>query len=265
MEWLGFVFGMLIGSFLNVCIHRLPASQSIVHPRSCCPHCGHLIRAYDNIPVVSYLLLRGRCRDCGAKISARYPLVELLSGAFATMMVIKYGVWPEGVAYFGFIAALLVIIFIDIDHQIIPDEISIPGIHVGFILSFFLPSMSPPESLLGYLFGGGLLYTIAVVYQKIRNEEGMGGGDIKLLAMIGAFIGWKGVFFTIFVASLAGTLAAVVQKLCLIMLSKKTDSSDRSSSFMKMRIPFGPFLAIGAITYLFLGRQLILWYFKTIR
>jgi len=265
MEWVGFVFGMVIGSFLNVCIYRLPASQSIVHPRSCCPQCGHLIRAYDNIPVVSYVLLRGRCRDCGAKISIRYPLVELLSGTFAMMVSAKYGVWPEGVAYFGLIAALIIIIFIDIDHQIIPDEISIPGIHIGFILSFFLPSMSPHESLLGYLFGGGLLFLIAVVYQKIRNEEGMGGGDVKLLAMIGAFIGWKGVFFTIFVASMAGTLAAIIQKLCTIMFLKKAEPADQSLSFLKMRIPFGPFLAIGAISYLFFGHQLIHWYLKTVR
>jgi leader peptidase (prepilin peptidase)/N-methyltransferase len=125
--------------------------------------------------------------------------------------------------------------------------------------------MSPHESLLGYLFGGGLLFLIAVVYQKIRNEEGMGGGDVKLLAMIGAFIGWKGVFFTIFVASMAGTLAAIVQKLCTIMFLKKVEPADQSLSFLKMRIPFGPFLAIGAISYLFFGHQLIHWYLKTVR
>ncbi|HSO62619.1 MAG TPA: prepilin peptidase [Desulfobacterales bacterium] len=248
MEWVVFVFGLCIGSFLNVCIYRLPLSKSIVHPRSACPDCGHPIRAYDNIPVASYLMLRGRCRDCGVRIPARYPLVELLSGAFAAMAVLKFGAGWQGLLMYGVIAALLVITFIDIDHRIIPDLITLPGIPIGVAASFFgLTHVSPLESLIGVLAGGGSLFLVAWGYQLITKREGMGGGDIKLLAMIGAFFGWQGVLFTIFVASLSGSLAG----LALIL---------RSHGDMKLAVPFGPFLAVGALGYLFIGPEVLYWY-----
>ncbi|HEX5680776.1 MAG TPA: prepilin peptidase, partial [Desulfobacterales bacterium] len=183
---MAFVFGLCIGSFLNVCIYRLPLSKSIVHPRSACPNCAHPIRACDNIPVASYLALRGRCRDCGVRIPVRYPLVELLSGAFAAMVVLKFGVGWQGLLMYGVIASMLVITFIDIDHRIIPDLITLPGIPIGVAASFFgLTHVGPLQSLIGVLAGGGSLFLVAWGYQLITKREGMGGGDIKLLAMIG--------------------------------------------------------------------------------
>jgi leader peptidase (prepilin peptidase)/N-methyltransferase len=252
MEWVGFIFGMIVGSFLNVCIYRLPVSQSIVRPRSRCPQCGHSIRSVDNIPVVSYLLLKGRCRDCGARIPLRYPLVEILSGAFAAMAIARFGFGGQAVLMFALIAALLVITFIDLDHRIIPDAITLPGIPVGLAASFGPGVISPFESLIGILAGGGSLFLVAWGYQLITQREGMGGGDIKLLAMIGAFLGWKGVLFTIFVASLTGTLAGMA----LIF---------RRRGNMKLAVPFGPFLAVGAIAYLFIGTELWSWYIAAVR
>jgi len=252
MEWMGFIFGLVIGSFLNVCIHRLPASQSIVHPRSRCPQCGHLIRVYDNIPVLSYLILRGRCRDCGARISLRYPVVELLSGAFAAMAVARFGLGWQALLMYALIAAFLVITFIDLDHRIIPDVITLPGIPIGLAASFGPGMISPLESLVGILAGGGSLFLVAWGYQLVTQREGMGGGDIKLLAMIGAFIGWKGVLLTIFIASLTGTLAGMA-----LIFRRRGD--------MKLAVPFGPFLAVGAIAYLFMGPELMSWYLAAVR
>jgi leader peptidase (prepilin peptidase)/N-methyltransferase len=252
MTWAAFAFGLVIGSFLNVCIHRLPAGRSIVHPRSSCPGCGHLIRGYDNIPVLSYLVLRGRCRDCGARISHRYPLVELLSGGFAAMAVTRFGAGWEGLLMYALIASFLVITFIDIDHRIIPDTISLPGIVLGLAASFAPGLLSPLQSVIGILIGGGSLFLVAWGYQLLTHREGMGGGDIKLLAMIGAFMGWQGVLFTIFVASLTGTLAGVA-----LML--------RQAGGMKLAVPFGPFLAIGAIAYLFIGPETLAWYLRAMR
>jgi leader peptidase (prepilin peptidase)/N-methyltransferase len=247
-----FIFGLCIGSFLNVCIYRLPESKSIVQPRSMCPHCGTLIRFYDNIPIFSYIALRGRCRHCSAPIAWRYPVVELISGVFALGVYLSYGFRFEALVYYVFIATLLVITFIDIDHQIIPDVITLPGIPVFFAASFALKQIGFVESILGILVGGGSLFLVAWLYHLLTKKEGMGGGDIKLLAMIGAVIGWKGVLFTIFVASAVGTLVGM-----LIMLkTRKT---------MKLAVPFGPFLALGGITYILFGPQLINWYFNLLR
>ena len=247
-----FVFGLCIGSFLNVCIYRLPESKSIVHPRSMCPQCGALIRFYDNFPILSYLLLRGKCRHCKTPISFRYPVVELLSGLFAVGVLFKYGLSLEAVVYYIFIATLLVITFIDIDHQIIPDMITLPGIPICFVASFALSQITYIESIMGILIGGGSLFMVAWLYHLLTKKEGMGGGDIKLLGMMGAIIGWKGVLFTIFVASAVGTVSGM-----LIML--KTRKS------MKLAVPFGPFLAIGCIAYIFFGPQLIVWYINLLR
>jgi len=247
-----FLIGLCIGSFLNVCIYRLPASQSIVHPRSKCPNCDTLIPFYDNIPLFSYLWLKGRCRHCQTKISLRYPIVELLGGLFALGIYMKFGLDIATLIYFVFIAALLTVTFIDIDHRIIPDVITLPGIPICFAASFALPAITYKDALLGILAGGGSLFLVAWLYSLITKKEGMGGGDIKLLAMIGAIVGWQGVFFTIFVASLAGTLAGFA-----VML--------QSRKGMKLAVPFGPFLSIGAIAYIFFGTQLINWYFNLLR
>ncbi len=243
-----FIFGACIGSFLNVCISRIPASESIIHPGSRCPACRHPIRFYDNIPVISYLWLRGKCRNCGQSISPRYPLVEILTGTMAALLLVYFGPTVNAVVYFLLVCALIIIIYIDLDHQIIPDIISLPGILIGFLASFILDELTYIDSIIGMFLGGGMLFAIACGYYLITRKEGMGGGDIKLLAMIGAFLGWKGVFFTIFIASVTGTLAGVL----LMLFAEKS---------LKFAIPFGPFLSIGAIAYLFLGPQLIAWYF----
>ncbi len=244
-----FIFGLCIGSFLNVCIYRLPASKSIVHPRSMCSNCGTLIASYDNIPIISYLWLRGRCRHCRTKISLRYPIVEFLCGLFALGAYLKFDLTIEALIYFLFFAALMVVTFIDLDHRIIPDVITLPGIPICFAAGFALPTITYKDALLGILCGGGSLFLVAWIYSLITKKEGMGGGDIKLLAMIGAIVGWKGVLFTIFVASLVGTLAG----LAVMLQSRKG---------LKLAVPFGPFLSIGSITYIFFGTPLITWYFN---
>ena len=246
-----FIFGVCIGSFLNVCICRLPAGKSIVHPPSSCPGCNAAIRFYDNIPVLSWFILRGQCRNCHTPIAFRYVMVELMGGFMAVCVYLRFGPSVQGIIYFSFIAALLVITFIDIDYHIIPDVISLPGILLGFAASFFIPTLNWMDSLIGIMAGGGSLYAVAWGYERISGKEGMGGGDIKLLAMIGAFIGWQGVLLTIFMGSAIGTLVGLID-----MRVKKKD--------MKMRIPFGPFLALGAIIHLFLGNELIAWYLNNL-
>jgi leader peptidase (prepilin peptidase)/N-methyltransferase len=247
LEIFVFIFGACIGSFLNVCIYRIPEGKSIIHPPSACPQCGYRIRFYDNIPIVSYILLRGRCRRCQIHIPIRYPLVELITGLAALSVFLKYGPTPAAGIYFLFIAVLLVITFIDIDHQIIPDILSVTGIPLFFLLGFLVPFITWKDALIGILAGGGLLYAVAFGYQLLTGRDGMGGGDIKLLAMIGAMIGWQGILFTVFVSSLSGTVIGLLLAL----------PAGRS---MKSRLPFGPFLAAGAIAYLFCGPALIRWY-----
>jgi len=243
-----FIFGMCIGSFLNVCIYRVPESESIADPpRSICPSCKSHIRFYDNIPVLSYIWLKGRCRNCDEPISFRYPLVELMNGIVAVALLFKFGLSMESLIYFVFISSLIVITFIDLDHQIIPDIITLPGIPMGLIASFVLPTITLKASALGLLIGGGSLWFVAWSYNLITHRDGMGGGDIKLLAMIGTIIGWKGVIFTIFASSLIGSCVGII----MVMIKNKN---------MKFAIPFGPFLSIGAIAYVFLGSRFIAWY-----
>jgi leader peptidase (prepilin peptidase)/N-methyltransferase len=242
-----FIFGAVVGSFLNVCIYRLPLGKSIVFPASHCPGCGTAVRYFDNIPVLSYLLLRGRCRSCGARISLQYPVVELVNAILTMLLFIKFGFSLEFLVMFIFCSALVVITFIDLEHRIIHDVISLPGIIVGFISSFFVNWLSWQDSLIGIVAGGGSLFIVAFVYQLITKKEGMGGGDIKLLAMMGAFLGWIAVPFIIFASSLVGSVIGIT-----VMLAQKKDS--------KYAIPFGPFLAFGAILYVFYGRQIIYWY-----
>lgn len=242
-----FIMGACIGSFLNVCIYRIPADLSIVRPGSMCPSCRTPIRFYDNIPILSYLWLRGKCRLCGQTISIRYPAVELLTGLAAFAIVVKYGLTIETLIYFAFISALIVVSGIDIDHKIIPDIISLPGIPIGLVASIGLPAVGFFDACIGFLIGGGILYALAWGYHAMTGKEGMGGGDIKLLAMIGAFIGWQGVLVTIFISSAVGTVIGV-----LVMMILRKD--------LKYALPFGPFLAGGAIAHVFIGRELIQWY-----
>jgi leader peptidase (prepilin peptidase)/N-methyltransferase len=244
---LAFVFGAIVGSFLNVCIWRLPLGESVVSPPSHCPACGTTIRARDNIPLLAYLWLRGRCRSCGARISLRYPAVELLTGLAAVLLLYHFGPSPTLAAYGLFVGALIVITFIDVDHQIIPDVISLPGILLGVIFSALGWAVPLLNSVVGVLLGGGLLYLVAVGYHAWTGREGMGGGDIKLLAMIGAFLGWRGVLVTLLLGSFSGAVIGIV-----LIVARGGDS--------RLPIPFGPFLALGAACALFFGDALIRWY-----
>lgn len=244
---ISFIFGAIVGSFLNVCILRIPAGKSIAYPPSHCPKCQYAIKWYDNIPMISYLILMGKCRNCKERISFRYPLVEFLTAIFSLAAMMMFGPSLAFFIYFAFASSLIVITFIDLDHQIIPDIISLPGIPLGFLASFVLPEITYKESLIGIVIGGGLLLIVAIGYEFITKKEGMGGGDVKLLAMIGAFLGWKGVLFTIFSGSLVGTVIGVT-----IMVAQGKDS--------KYAIPFGPFLSMGALLYLFFGEPIIFWY-----
>jgi leader peptidase (prepilin peptidase)/N-methyltransferase len=270
---LTFIFGLLIGSFLNVVIVRLPGGLSIVTPPSHCPRCRQSIRAYDNIPLLSFLLLRGKCRKCGEPISWRYPLVELMNGLFYVWVASEFGVNGEGLLLMAFCSSLIVITFIDFDHQIIPDAITLPGALIGVLIApFFMATLSDPlpfgldrlvplgwsylagllNAVLGLLSGALPLMTVGWLWEKLRNIEAMGGGDVKLMAMVGAFLGWKGALLTIMLGALSGSVIGVA----LILL--KRQEADKV-------IPFGPFLAVGSLTSAFFGLDIIDWYLNLIR
>jgi len=240
-------FGAMIGSFLNVCISRLPKGESIVYPGSHCPKCGKPIRFYDNIPVISFILLRGRCRSCRTPISFQYPLVEAVTALASLTLFARFGASLSYLVYFSFVASLIVVTVIDLYHQIIPDVISLPGIAVGLLSATVNPFLSFFDSFLGALLGGGSLFVIAGLYQWLFKREGMGGGDVKLLAMIGAFLGWKAVVLTILLGSFAGSVIGIG-----IILLKGRD--------FRYAIPFGPFLSLGAVLSLFYGEALLRWY-----
>jgi leader peptidase (prepilin peptidase)/N-methyltransferase len=242
-EIFSFVVGAAVGSFLNVIILRLPEEKSIVFPASHCPECRHPIRLYDNIPLISYLFLKGRCRDCGGSISLRYPLVEGLTAILSLLIYWKFGPSMQYLCVFVFTCSLIVITFIDLDHQIIPDVISLPGIPIFFLAAVFVMNLRFFDAFLGFLIGGGVLYGVAFVYELITKREGMGGGDIKLLAMIGAFLGWQSLLFVLLISSFAGAAVGIA-----LMTIKGQD--------MKYAVPFGPFLSLGAIAYLFFGAYL---------
>jgi len=246
-----FVIGAVIGSFLNVCIYRVPRNLSIISPASRCPSCNMPIKPYDNIPFLSYILLGGKCRVCKAGISFRYPLVELLNAVLFVFVVWRFGFAWHTVIYGIPCSALVVITFIDLDFQIIPDAITLPGILIGIVAgSLLMPDPFIRTSLLGFkasviglLAGGGLFYAIAVL-----SRGGMGGGDIKMMAMVGALMGWKSVLLTIFLGSLTGAVFGI-----FLMISK--------GKGRKTKIPFGPFLALGTVITLFYGQEIFSWYF----
>ena len=242
-----FVFGAVIGSFLNVCIYRLPLRESIAFPASHCRACLALLSWYENLPLISYLFQRGCCRSCGASFSPRYFFVELFTGLLTVVLVWRFGLTITTGGYFVFCAALIVMTFIDLDYQLIPDVISLPGIIVGFLFSLVSPTVSWSSSLIGIVLGAGVLLIVAEGYRLLTGREGMGGGDVKLLAMIGAFLGWRAVPFTLFTASCVGSLVGVTA-----MVRQHTNT--------QLALPFGPFLALGALGYLFFGEQIIEWY-----
>lgn len=249
-----FLFGLLIGSFLNVCIHRLPKEESIIAPRSRCPHCGQPIRWYDNIPLASFVLLGGRCRDCRGAISFRYPLVELLTGALFAILISDFGLTLAALKYAAFVSMMLVLAFADLADRILPDEITLGGAAAGVLLSLF--QLVPPgvaylllslsrvtlsprllslaESLLGALVAAGLLYLVAEIYYRIRHREGMGLGDVKMMALIGAFVGLRDAMMIVMVASILGAIVGLI----FILLFRKG---------MTYELPFGTFLAFAAI------------------
>ncbi len=248
---LPFVLGAVVGSFLNVCIYRLPEGMSIVSPPSRCPVCKRHIPFYCNIPIISYILLRGRCGQCKSPIPLQYPLVELLTGLLAAALFYRIGPDVRIIIPFVFICALVVSTFIDLRHRLILDVITLPGIVIGFAASFFMPSPGVIDSFTGIIAGGGILIAIAMGYHFLTGKDGMGGGDVKFLAMIGAFIGWKGVLFTLFTASVIGAVMGVAS---MILFSRSS----------KYALPFGPFLALGAGLYLFYGPALIEWYIRSV-
>jgi leader peptidase (prepilin peptidase)/N-methyltransferase len=238
-----FMFGLIIGSFCNVVIYRLPQGKSIITPGSHCRSCTAPIHPWDNIPVLSYLLLGGRCRACKEHISLRYPSVELVSGVLYVVLWFKFGFSIPFAVYAALTSTLLAVALIDYDHKIIPNTITLPGIVIGLGLSLWALPITPLVSLLGILIGGAFFYLIALV-----SKGGMGGGDIKLIAMIGAFLGWQGALFTIFSGALLGSLVGVM----LMVLGRKG---------RKDKVPFGPFLSCGAILFILYGDNLIRWYF----
>lgn len=249
------IFGLILGSFLNVCIYRLPRGESIVHPRSRCPSCHHQLSWYENIPLLSYLVLRGRCRYCGRPISPRYFVVELLTAVLSVAVWMRFSDPMAYVAYFVLLSApLLVMTFIDLEHFLIPDVMTIPGIILGVAVHYALspqPWIVPVlESLLGIVLGGGSLWLLSWLYEKWRGRVGLGLGDVKLAAMLGAFLGWRPIIFILFVSSIIGTLVGLV----VIVAGRRR---------LSQPLPYGPFLAVATWTYLFVGPELLTWYFET--
>jgi len=263
---LALILGLVIGSFLNVCILRIPQEVPITVPRSHCPHCKKLIRWYDNVPVLSYLILGGRCRRCKNKISARYPLIEAVSGLISVLLYLKFGLGVEWVLFFGFSAALLVLAFIDLDHRILPDVITLNGMWLGVLSSVYLAQPIPPivlgivrvaglevtnprilalvGSLLGVVAGGGLLWGVGEAFKRLRGIEGMGFGDVKMMAMVGAFLGAPMALFTIMLGSILGAVFG------LVFMGFTGKSRD-------YELPFGTFLGVAGIVVVLYGENLV--------
>lgn len=238
-----FILGAIFGSFGNVLILRIPKGESVVSPRSRCNSCQALIRWYDNIPIFSWFILRGKCRTCGSKFSIRYPIVELISGLLFAGVFLRFGWSWTFLEMLPFLFALLVVSVIDIDHFLLPDVFTLSGIVIGLVGAFLNPERLFMDAALGVLFGGGFLWTLAYFYYLLRKEDGMGGGDIKLLAWMGAVLGWKAIPFIIVVASVTGSIVGIIVAV-------------RSKKGMKAMIPFGPYLALGAVLFVFAGQSL---------
>ncbi len=258
---IAFCVGASIGSFLNVCIYRIPADESVVSPASRCPGCQAPIAWYDNVPIVSWLVLGGRCRRCHTSIAARYPFVEAATGGLALLALWRLGATPPALVAFAFTAALLLITFIDFDHFFIPDEVSLPGVLIGLGLAALPHGIGIANAAIGAALGGGILWLVAWGYERSTGTEGMGLGDVKLLAMIGAFLGWQAIPIVLVVASIGGSLAGVF----VIFGARGRRAMARVAQKLgwravlpfvrraarKTAIPFGPFLALGAVVALY--------------
>ncbi len=240
------LMGLCVGSFLNVVIYRLPRGQSLVSPRSRCTKCGYELRWYDNVPVMSWAWLGGRCRQCRAPISAQYPIVEIITGLLFLLVVWLTPVGPLLFSRLILIAILVALFGIDLEHQILPNSITLPGIAVGLMFSVIAPP-GWQDALMGAVLGAAVLYGIAAAYYAVRREEGLGMGDVKMLAMIGAFLGWKAVLVTLVLSSFSGAAIG----LALIAAHR---------GGMKLALPFGTFLAVGALAAMLVGETLIAWY-----
>jgi leader peptidase (prepilin peptidase)/N-methyltransferase len=238
--------GLAIGSFLNVVIHRLPREESVVSPGSRCPACGYELRAADNIPVLSYIVLGGKCRKCRASISPRYPIVEAITAIVFVLHYLVFGWTALLVVRAVFSAAMIALFAIDLEHHLLPDRITLPGIVAGLLASLFLPP-GLRDALIGMVVGGGILWVIGEAYFRYAGDEGMGGGDVKMLAMIGAFLGWELVILTLVLSSVAGAVIGVI----VIALRR---------GGMKYALPYGTFLALAALTASLYGRQIVDWY-----
>lgn len=259
------VLGLAVGSFLNVCISRLPRGMSVVLPRSHCPQCEHRLSLWENLPLVSFLLLRGRCRKCRQPIGWTYPTVELVNAVLYVVLLERFSWGPAFLLNALFFSALLVLMVIDLRHRILPDVITIPGIIIAFLLAplqsfhFFGTSRWPGDlgiwtfyvqSLLGIVLGGGVLWAVAQLYVKLRRVEGMGFGDIKMMAMVGALLGWRYAWLTIFWGSLLGSLSGALY----ILISGKGK---------RYELPFGTFLGVGAIISTLWGPAILSWYLQS--
>ncbi|MEO8521118.1 MAG: prepilin peptidase [Acidobacteriota bacterium] len=240
------LLGLSVGSFLNVCVHRLPRGESLVRPASRCPHCGYVLRWYDNIPVLSYTLLRGRCRQCRGGIAFRYPALELATLAVFLVHGAVFGWSGLLVVRLLFACALVVLFAIDLEHHLLPDVITLPGIVAGLAASLAFPP-GIVSAVIGVLAGGGVLWLIGEAYFRYSGQEGMGGGDVKMLAMIGAFLGWKLVLVTLVLSSVAGSVIG------LMVIALKRGG-------MKYALPYGTFLALGALAASLVGERLVNWY-----
>lgn len=242
------LFGLALGSFINVCIYRIPRAQSIVSPPSACPECGQRIRFYDNIPLLSYILLSGKCRNCHCRIPLRYPAVEAITGLLSLALFIKFALSYQYFLYLLFTLLLIIISFIDLSHKIIPNILSYPGIALGFASSFLPGHVTYTDSLIGIVAGYSSLLLVELVFKFLTGREGMGRGDAKLLAMIGAWAGWRALPLIVLLSSLSGSVIGGI----FLLVTKKG---------YRIKIPFGPFLSFGALMCLFFGPELTNWYF----
>jgi leader peptidase (prepilin peptidase) / N-methyltransferase len=238
-------YGLVAGSFLNVVIHRLPRGLSIVHPASSCPACGARIRWFDNVPVLSYLALHGRCRRCDARISPRYPLVELVTAALLVGVESRFGLGWSGAAAAGLVLLLVPLAVIDLEHRLLPDALTLPGIGAGLVASACGFLVDPVDGVVGAALGAALPYAVMLIYRRVRGVEGMGLGDVKLLAMIGAFLGWRGALLTLCLGAMAGALVGVT-----LILARR--------GRLETELPFGAFLAAAALAVLFAGSRMML-------
>jgi leader peptidase (prepilin peptidase)/N-methyltransferase len=248
-----FLFGISFGSFLNVLIHRLPLKKSLVNPPSECPKCGSRVRFYDNIPIVSYIILGGKCRHCKKNISLRYPLIEVLSGLLTVYAFYSFGFSVKGIEVACLSLIFLAIFFIDLDHTIIPDVFTLPGIIIGFVISLVPGAIIGwKHSLIGIVVGGGAFLLVGIIGQIIFKKEALGFGDVKYAAMVGAFLGWKNLILMLIIASFLGSIIGI----SLIYLSGRKGKSTY--------IPFGPFLTVGAWIAIYFGEDLIRAYLKLV-